>query len=210
MSAYITKIVPKYEETLELASGLFLNYRNSFQGTGHALVPEVMAWLMVGFELFLHYQTEMGVINPDESDEKLEDAWKVLEHLGKEHARQIDSERPSQMFVEVLRELFIQGRIYVEDVEGGPPRSLKDQGWQGVKPTKNAEFLGWCDRSYLFLLPETTIRVVKEAIQRQGGYLALGKNDLLATLSKEGIIERDKHGRNTPVKKIRGSSQQVI
>ena len=114
------------------------------------------------------------------------------------------------MFVEVLRELFIQGRIYVEDVEGGPPRSLKDQGWQGVKPTKNAEFLGWCDRSYLFLLPETTIRVVKEAIQRQGGYLALGKNDLLATLSKEGIIERDKHGRNTPVKKIRGSSQQVI
>lgn len=210
MSAYIAKIVPKYEETLELAYGLFLNYRNYFQGTGHARVPEVMAWLMVGFELFLHYQTEMGVINPDESDEKLEDAWKVLEHLGKEHARQIDSERPSQMFVEVLRELFIQGRIYVEDVEGGPPRLLKAQGWQGVEPTKNAEFLGWCDRSYLFILPETTIRVVKEAIQRQGGYLALGKNDLLATLSKEGIIERDKHGRNTPVKKIRGSSQRVI
>ena len=62
-------------------------------------------------------------------------------------------------------------------------------------------------------MPETALRVVNEAIRRQGDYLSLGRNDLLAALAREGFIEPGKgsqKGRNTQVKKIQGASKRVI
>ena len=62
-------------------------------------------------------------------------------------------------------------------------------------------------------MPETALRVVNEAIRRQGDFLSLGRNDLLAALAREGFIEPGKDsqkGRNTQVKWIQGASKRVI
>jgi len=116
-------------------------------------------------------------------------------------------------FLGVLRELFYTGRIFAESINtaGLPPPEGEVLGWKGVEPkAKNAFPVGWADEDTLYLLPETALRVVQEAIRAQGDFLGLGKNEMLAALAREGFIEPGKDGKNTQVKWIQGGSKRVI
>ena len=70
--------------------------------------------------------------------------------------------------------------------------------------------MGYADEKMIYLLPETVYRAVSEAIRAQGDYLALGKNELLAALAREGVIEPGRDGKNTQAKWIQGGSKRVI
>jgi hypothetical protein len=109
-----------------------------------------------------------------------------------------------------LRELFRQSRIYVEGSSvPGTPYHRRDLGWDGTELARNAEFIGWADEHTLYLMPEATLRVVHEALRRQGDFLALGRNDMFAALVRDGFILPSKDG-SSQVKKIQGASKRVI
>ncbi len=213
MAAYLENLAPRLEEVQEEMQALFEAYRGAFQTGGHARVPEIQAWLTVGLEMFLRFQTSMGAISESQANEMLNRAWKVFEALGEKHSRNIEGERPTLKFMAVLQELFLQGRIYAESSTTpgyAPPRGF---GWDDIQPAYNAELVGWVDGEMLYLMPETALRVVHEAIRRQGDFLALGRNDMLAALAREGFIMPGKDsqkGRNTHIKKIQGSAKRVI
>ena len=163
----------------------------------------------MGFELGLRFQVSVGAITPDDSYEMLKRAWRVFEALGQKHSRIIQGDRPTLKFLAVLHELFLQGKIYAKSPTGGPPP--RGFGWDSTDLANNAEFVGWTDGEMLYLMPETAVRVVHEAIRRQGDFLALGRNDMLAALAREGFIEPDKKkGSNTQVKWLQGGSKRVI
>ena len=215
MAAYLADLAPRLEDVQAEIRELWEGYREAFQSTAHLRIPEIQAWLTVGFEMFLRFQTGMGTISQGQADEMLKRAWKVFEDLGEKHSRVIEGERPTLKFLAVLKELFYQGRIYVESatLAGAPPQRKDDLGWAGTEPARGAEFVGWADDSTIYLMPETALRVVNEAIRRQGDFLSLGKNEMLAALAREGFIEPGKdsqQGRNTHVKKIQGTSKRVI
>lgn len=218
MAAYLDQLAPRLDDTLAEIKDLWEGYRSTFQGTAHFRIPETLAWFAVGFEMFLRFQTSMGAITPDQSYEMLKQAWRVFEALGEKHSRVIEGDNPVVKFMDTLRELFFQGKIHVEDVHGGHPQRWQLLGWEIVNPEasepkyapiRNSELVGWVDRSYLYLLPEATVRGVKDAIRRQGDYLSLGKNDLLAALAREKIIEPLKC-ENSRLKKILGDPRRVI
>jgi len=215
MAANLEHLAPRLNDTLAEIKELWAGYRTAFQSTAHLRIPEIQAWLAVGFELFLRFQARMGAITEDRADKMLNQAWKVFEALGEKHSHIIEWDKPTLKFLAVLRELFYQGRIYAESatVKGSPPQAREALGWEGTEPAKNAELVGWADDSTLYLLPETAMRVVNEAIRRQGDYLSLGRNDLFAALAREGFIEPGKgsqKGRNTQVKTIQGDARRVI
>jgi hypothetical protein len=211
MAAYLEDLAPRLEDAQENIQALFEAYRGVFQNTAHLRIPEIQAWLAVGFEYFLRFQARMGAISEGQADEMLNRAWKVFETLGEKHGRIIEGERPTLKFMAVLQELFLQGRIYAgsASMAGAPPQAGESLGWEGADPAKNAELVGWADESTLYLMPETVLRVVNEAIRRQGDFLALGRNDLLAVLAREGFIEPAKD-KSTRVKWIQGASRRVI
>jgi hypothetical protein len=211
MAAYLEHLAPRLEDTRAEICALWEEYRGAYQGTAHLRIPEIQAWLVVGFELFLRFQARMEAISQDVADQMLKQAWRVFEALGEKHSWTIKGERPTLKFLAVLRELFYQGRVYVESatVAGASPPALEALGWEGTEPAKNAEFVGWADDGTLFLIPEMTFKAVNETIHRQGDYFPLGKNDLLAALATEGFIKPGREG-NTEVKSIRGSSKRVI
>jgi hypothetical protein len=215
MAAYLEDLAPRLEDAQENVQALFDAYRGVFQSTAHLRIPEIQAWLAVGFEYFLRFQARMGAISEGQADEMLNRAWKVFEALGEKHSRIIEGERPTLKFMAVLQELFLQGRIYAESaaMAGVPPQAGESLGWEGADPAKNAEFVGWADESTIYLMPETVLRVVNEAIRRQGDFLSLGRNEMLAALAREGFIlpgKDSQSGRNTHVKKIQGSAKRVI
>jgi hypothetical protein len=213
MAAYLEGMASQLDDTLDEVRDLWTGYRIAFQNSSHHMrIPEVLAWLFIGFELGSRFQVSMGAITPDESYEMQKRAWKVFEALGEKQSQIIQGDRPTLKFMAVLRELFIQGRIYVESstTTGAPPPNQRLLGWHGTELDRNAELLGWADESTIYLLPEATVRTVKEAVRRQGDYLSLGHNELLAALVREKISEPAANGRTTQPKWIQGSTKRVI
>jgi len=211
MAAYLEDLAPRLDDVKDEIRELFESYRETFQSNVHGRIPEVESWLTLGFEMFLRFQMHMGVISEGQANEMLKRGWKIFEDLGGKHSKIIAGERPTLKFLAVLRELFYQSRVYVESatVAGAPPQAKETLGWEGTEPAKNAELVGWADDGVLYLMPEMTVKVVKETIHRQGDFLPLGKNDLLAALAREGYIEPAK-GENTKSKWIQGASKRVI
>ena len=213
MAAYLKDLAPRLEEVQEEIKDLWESYRIAFRSTAHLRIPEILAWLAVGFELFLRFQVRMGGIKENQEYEFFKRAWGCFKVLGEAHARRIEGERPCLKFIAVLRELFYTGRIFAESVNFGgvAPPGGEALGWAGSElKAKNAFPVGWADENTLYLLSETAYRVVQEAIRAQGLFLGLGKNEMLAALAREGFIEPGKDGENTQVKKVQGSSKRVI
>lgn len=155
----------------------------------------------------------MGALDADQAYEMEKRAWQVFRGLGEKHSRIIEGERPTLKFLAVLNELFLTSRIYVEskDFQGVKPPRGNLLGWLGDEPaSKNAFLAGYADDEFVYLLPETMMKAVNEAIRLQGDYLSLGKNELLAALAREGLIEAGKEGKPTRVKWIQGGSRRVI
>ncbi len=113
----------------------------------------------------------------------------------------------------VLRELFLTSRVYAESKteKGVPPAvNMEALGWEGADPAKNAFLVGYADENFVYLLPETALRVVSDAIRAQGDFLSLGRNDLWAALAREGITAPGAGGRTTRVVRIQGGHARVV
>ncbi|MEW6386152.1 MAG: DUF3854 domain-containing protein [Thermodesulfobacteriota bacterium] len=215
MAAYLEHLAPQLDDTLLEIQELWEGYRTAFQTSGHSRIPENQAWLAVGFEYFLRFLTHKGAVTDEVAERMLQRAWKIIMALGEKHSLVIEGERPSLKFIAILKQLFYQGRIYVESIiiAGSPPPKLREVlGWMGaasVEPAKNAALVGWADESTLYLMPDVAVSMVREAIRRSDDYLSLGKNELFRALARERFIEPGKK-ESTRTKWIQDSNKRVI
>jgi hypothetical protein len=191
---------------------LFEAYRGAFQNGGHARIPEIQAWLAGGFEMAMRFFVRLGAVAEGQADDMLKRAWKVWEVLGERHGQRIEGERPTLKFLAVLTELFLTSRVYAESkkTKGLPPPAKGALGWEGADPAKNAYLVGYADEDMVYLIPETVLRAVSEAIRAQGDFLSLGRNELWAALAREGIIAPGAGGRTTRIIRIQGGNRRVI
>jgi hypothetical protein len=210
MSAYISRLAPDLDETTGRCHSLFEAYRQAVQSLGHLRVPEMVAWLAVGFELFTDFMVHQGVLDGDSAYDLQKEARKAFLALGQAHSRRLEGEKPSLKFIQALGELFIQKRVYLKDKRGGCPEGWDDLGWKSKGDPGLAECIGWADEERLYLMPDSTYRAVYRAIRDQGGYLGLGKNMLFKALAEDGFLEPAENGESTRSKKIGGKSYRVI
>jgi 5S rRNA maturation endonuclease (ribonuclease M5) len=210
MSAYISSLASDLEETIDRCHSLFEAYRQAAQSHGHLRVPEMVAWLAVGFELFTNFMVHQGVLDGDAAYDLQKEAWKGFLALGQAHSRRLEGEKPSLKFIHALRELFIQKRVYLKDTRGGCPEGWDDLGWKSQGDPGLAVCIGWADDDRLYLMPDSTYRAVYRAIRDEGGYLGPGKNMILKALGEEGFLEPAENGESTRFKKIGGKSYRVI
>jgi hypothetical protein len=211
MAGYLDYLAPRLDEVIETARQQWTAYRATAQAEGHARVPEMIAWLALGFRLFTDFLAHLGTIPAAEAQDMQAAAWRVFMALGAAHSKRIEGERPTLKFLAILRELFIQKRVYVQGTDGNCPEKWGELGWPSYdEPAPGSELIGWADDGMLYLMPDTTFRVVQETVRKQGEFLGLGKNGLLEALAKEGFIEPGTDGKTSQVKWIQEKSRRVM
>ena len=209
--SYVAWLSADFVNRIAWARALWMEYRNQAVVNGHGRLPEMVAWLSLGFRLFNEFMAEVGIISQAEVAENLEFGFATFVELAKTHASRLAVERPAQKFLAVLKELLAQRVVYFRGVHGEAPVNSELWGWTpSGDPPPGAECLGWVDADLVYLLPEAAFRRVTEVMRRQGEHLGTTKRGLFDALKRDGIILPGPHGENTWLKKAEGRPRQVL
>jgi hypothetical protein len=181
MARYLTWIAPQIPILIETLRERFLEIRqHAATLNGHLRVPEAMSHFWLGFELAMHFAQEVGAIAESEADRLGNDAWQALLTVGEAQGRVVHEERPTLRFLQLLATLVTQGRAFLLPKEEGTG-AAKDR----------AEFVGWYDDGFLYLLPDATFASVARFGREGGETFPIREERLRRELVEEGLSERD-------------------
>jgi len=211
MAAYLQRLAKSLGEGhLARLKARHGELRLRFNASGHSRIPDVLAWLALGWEMFSDFAGEVGVLDGAKKAELNAQAHEVLGAHSHKHARLISDENPARRFIEVLADLIRAGRVRLEpiidDGDGIAPMS-DEEYW----PRPDAPAVGWIDkdRKSLFLIPQVAFEAAAKTARGQDEYLG-NRTDVFRALAEEGWIQRGAPTRLTSVRRIRGKRIRVL
>ena len=219
MRSYLDWLSPQMPTLKQELPKEILRLRDMVREEGaHLNVAEMVAQLLVGWDMLLEHATNVGAITEAKRDELLSIGSDTLVDLGRKQEERILAERPSRRFINILKDLFAQKRAYLRDKSSNlEPDDYEIWGWERKHTSEGdvavlapgAELLGWIDEDYLYLLSEVSYRVVARFAREQGEPLTLTKKTLHMHLRREGVLV-PVDGQNIPSKKMAGATHRVI
>jgi len=177
----------------------FENYRLEFQKSGivcHGRVPEEVAWLRIGMNMFLSFQKARGMISAEEKLEMETEFYAKLCRLAVRQAESIRQDKPTHRFI---RKLFAL-------VESGQVCLLRRDVDDDFMP-KNC--IGYEDDNFLYLLAEPAHKIVRQFCEEQGEAFTVSQKALLKQLAEDRLIQTAQ-GQNTKSLRFNGKSKRVV
>lgn len=198
MRGYIEWLIPQADTLKDVLLAKFIAYRQQAQA-GHPRLAEVVAWLRIGYEMFLDYAVSCDVIPGDSRPIFLDEALGVFKELASRQTDIMKTDTPVSQFLSALNEMLTAGQCHCIklDDEGAVHGGLKGRG-----------FIGYVDSAYYYLHPDTAMAAVIEFYKRQGIHFSTTKKTLLKQLASVGVIKTG--DRNTIVKLVNGKRQRFI
>jgi len=204
MRGYIEWLAPKADSLKDFLFQKFKDYRQRAQkDDSHLRMAEIVAWLQIGYEMFLDYAISCNAFPDGERESAQNKALDIFMELAARQTAQIISNTPVSQFLLALSEM-LTSKVY------SCSSFVKDRS---VGALKGPGFLGYRDDQNFYLLPDYTIAAVREFYRKQGICFSIQKNTLLKQLSSVGAIrETVSQGRvhRTIVKFIDGENQRFI
>lgn len=203
MRGYIEWLIPQADTLKDFLLEKFTAYRQQAQ-SGHPWLAEVVAWLRIGYEMFLDYAVSCDVIPSGSRQIMLDEALGIFKELTSRQAMVMKDDTPVSQFLSALNEMMATEQCHCIklDDEGAVHGGLKGRG-----------FLGYVDSAYYYLHPDTAMATVTDFYKRRGVHFSITKTMLLKQLSKaDAIVEAVNQERvnRTPVKRIGGKNQRFI
>jgi hypothetical protein len=223
MAAYIAWVQPRIDRLVPEFKARWRELRAEAlpRLTHHTRHPEVFAHLATAWAFFLSFACEMGVLTEQERQTSWAVGYETLLQAINRQRVDAEAEDPAHRFCHLLREAFVQGKAYLDDVQGWHPPDAGQWGWtlrtvphqHGTttdewKTDPGAAMLGWLDKEFLYLLPEASYRLAFEHSQR-AGVMLLPQQALWKLLIQRGYVQPGSD-RLTAVKKILGHSKRVL
>lgn len=186
LSAYTDWIRDRFlsstEEEQEFISALqqhFTEYRDEFSGSGvrcHGRVPEMVAWLQLGWKLFLLFLQEQEMFT-GKTVSLLENEFQtILFEIAARQAQHIERDKPTHIFIRKLYAL----------LESGQAKVLQKDNGESFEPTG---FVGYEDETFLYLNREIAHRMVKRLCDEQGEAFPISARALTKALAEEELID---------------------
>ena len=198
MRGFLEWLSPQMDELPGKLRERFKKLREKAKTEGqHLRLPETISWLFIGFETFLDFAATAGTIDDETKNELAEEGWEVLNSMALEQSQRVQAERPAQKFIDLLKELLVQKRIYLKNLDGLEPTAPEKFGWiktldlngeENYQPGKIAEQLGWTDGKYMYLLPDSTYKEISTFCRNQGSVFPVKQQTLLKHLEAEQLL----------------------
>lgn len=151
---------------------------NQTESGVHGRTLEATNMLSIGFNLFLDFLLEKGVISPKEKEEKLKICADVISDLIGNQKENIESNKPTEMFAEAVQQLYSSGKAQIADYD--IPFD--------IRMTKNLIGFYCHSEGQFYLLPDTAYGEVVKFYKGQGVKFPVSKVSLQKMLAEEGYL----------------------
>jgi hypothetical protein len=184
MTGYIEWLLPQMDDLPKKLKKLFNVKRVEFQAKAtHGRSGETSAWLYVAYEMMLQYMQHVGVCDDKMARRLLSEAETVLTKLIRDQNGLVEQEKPAEVFLKVLSELFATGKVRVDPLTKG---YKNDPYGHSV-----GEKIGWYDNRFLYLLPDVTYNVVSRFLAGRGERISVSDRTLWKHLDEAKVIQTE-------------------
>lgn len=203
MRGYIEWLLTQTDTLKDVLVEKFIDYRQRAQ-EGHPRMAEIIAWLQIGYEMFLDYAISCDAVPDEDRQSALDEALSIFVALVSRQTEMMKTDTPVSQFLSALNEMLASDQYHCIklDDEGEVRGGLKGRG-----------FIGYVDSDNYYLYPDITMNAVTDFYNRRGVRFPATKNMLLKQLARAGAIEEmtgQERVNRTPVKRIDGKNQRFI
>ena len=176
----------------------FEQHRDEFRGSGircHGRLPEIVAWLQMGFVILLLFLKDVNVFSREQVDAYSKQYVSLLYTMARKQARSIEQDKPAHIFVRKLYALIESGQATVLPKSNPYSCSAKD-------------LVAYEDDEFYYLLNDAAHRAVRQLCEDQGELFVIGSRALPKALAEEKLIDCD--GGNTRSIRVGGRTVRVV
>lgn len=203
MRGYILFLEKQTKTLPTTVHDLFMQFRENARKIGSGdqeRAPEAIACIMTGYVMLLRYCESLGVFDETECQVMAVEALKSLTEASRKQSRDMESEKPSRIFLDTLSELISTRRVWVKDLVIGEQKG----------PFATDNMIGWRDNSYFYLLPNMAFKEVSRVCREEGHEFPVSLKALYKHLKADGLITVKEGENPTKTKNIEGKVKRVL
>ncbi len=204
MRGYILWLLKQADGMPERLHDMFLRYREDIHRDSsgqHDRAPETVACIMIGYSLMLNYMRDVGLFDTETAARLLMEARERLMDASRSQARDMESEKPTRIFLDNLGELMSSKQVALKDLT---VPDAKD-------PPPNERMIGYMDSGYYYLLPNVAFSAVAKLCREQGQEFPVSLKALYKHLRTDGILKDLQKDENPArLKWIEGKAKRVL
>ena len=204
MRRYIEWLIPQMDTLPATLGERFKDLRAKAQGlkVGHSRAPGTIAHLLIGYEMYLRYLIDTGIL-ADMGDDFFSNQMKMAVNdiisNAKVQGDESREERPSRMFLRTISELLLTKAATLVDLTDGGSK----------EPAMNN--IGYMDAQYYYFHPEVSYGAVCKVYRDKGEAFPLTSRMLHKQLAEDGLIMTDiAGGKRTRNKSINGRPVRLL
>ena len=202
MRGYIEWLAGQADQLPARLHDTFLKFREMVRqqdGGQHDRAPETVACVMIGYMMMLDYYRSLGLFDTDEAARMLNEARAQLTEVSLQQTRDMESEKPTRIFLESLAELL-----------NGKQAAVKDLTAEDAKdPPPTERMIGFRDARYYYLLPNVAFGAVQRLCREQGQEFPVSLKALYKHLRTDGILDAGGE-KATKMKRIGASNLRLL
>lgn len=197
MRGYIEWMLPRADGMSAILEELFYSYRDKARriltGSGaHDRAAPAVAHIMIGLTMMLEYFEDLGVIDHEGEETRLEEYWRIVTDNALKQAGHMKEEKPVQMYMRAVKEMIASRKVNVIDV--------RENGGEVLKSDRDV--VGFKDGQYYYFFAGTLWGAVVKFYADQQRVIAANEREILRMLKDEGICTPDSEGKITRLKRI--------
>ena len=204
MRGYIQWLLQQTDGMPARLHDLFLRLRDDIhrESSGqHDRAPETVACILIGYQMMLNYMRDLGLFTTEEAVKRLAHARGKLMEASQAQARDMESEKPTRIFLDSLAELMSSKQVALKDLTNV---EAKD-------PPPTERMIGYLDNEYYYLLPNVAFGAVQKLCREQGTEFPVSLKALFKHLRTDGILTGlPAEGPGTRTKWVGGKNQRLL
>ncbi|MBN2326834.1 MAG: DUF3854 domain-containing protein [Candidatus Omnitrophica bacterium] len=199
------------------------------QNAPHARTPDIMASLLVGWEMFMEYAIETGAIDDQERSRLHQQAVETFMQLLHAQKNYLEDEEIHLRFLSLVNAALDGGYAHLADIETGgePVESPGSWGWKQVSSTDGymdksvwkpqGRAIGWIEwkdeeHSIIYLEPDAAFACLQRLAKEQDKPITISQRTMWKRLKEKGLMAYDEetHKRNSVRKVVQGRRKNVF